>query len=428
MPYSEPMLGGLTTPTQRGKSGKALPFIAVTFGRQCHHSQSPSSPSSTAPPLSPAGMSWSAESATSPRQPPALAMTGSSVVSGSARTPAVQLDLVEAAADVAEASKEDKDKEHVLLRQAEHWRLLCLDAESALAQSKDEESRLQTQLGEALERERNLAAKNIELRLAGPPATPSAKELRAATVSQKLERQLEEIRVRDCEIEALRGKLTDMQHQQERSELEKLRSDRRKAVSQETQIASLELELATLQQKLREALKDSELKAELLAAKGQELRLVRTELQEAHDIGRRAAQQSALLSNRCERALRDLSRQQVESATEAAMLNRERDELRNETEQCQQVTMRLRLDLQDSIKRSMEAGALPFYHGDEPNRLDSAAAIREPVVPPKKPDYSRSQASRGQRLIARAPDRTGVTSPHDEQGRLRSFDAQGRAL
>lgn len=330
-----------------------------------------------------------------------------------------------AAADVADASKDDRER--VLLRQAEHWRLVGLEAESGFAQSKAEESRLQIQLGEALERERNLAAKNVELRLMGPPAIPSAKELRAAAVSDKFGHQLEEIRARDCEIESLRDKLTDMQHQQERSELEKLRSDRRRAVSQESQIASLELEVATLQQKLREVLKDSELKAELLAAKDHELRLARTDLHDAHDISRRAAQQSAQLSNRCERALRDLSRQQVESVTSAVIHNREKNDLRNQTEESQQVTMRLRLDLQDSIKRSMEAGALPFYHGDEPNRLDSATAIREPLSP-KKPDYTRSQASRGQRLLARAPDRTGATSHYDDQGRLRSYDAQGRAV
>ena len=113
-------------------------------------------------------------------------------------------------------------REESLLRQVEHWHQLFMDSEASFAQLRADEAHLQKQLSSALERERQLAAKNLELRC----KQDAAQEAQEKAMSGELGSARFMLQCKDEELHSVRRQLSLKD-----DELEKLKAELRASQS-----------------------------------------------------------------------------------------------------------------------------------------------------------------------------------------------------
>eukprot|EP00933_Yihiella_yeosuensis_P007637 TRINITY_DN112764_c0_g1_i1.p1 TRINITY_DN112764_c0_g1~~TRINITY_DN112764_c0_g1_i1.p1 ORF type:complete len:379 (+),score=89.52 TRINITY_DN112764_c0_g1_i1:35-1138(+) len=330
--------------------------------------------------------------------------------------------------------------------QAEVWHQRCLEAERDRAIAAASEGRAQLELAEALEREKALAIKAVELRMERPTSSEKdkIKRLEASVLSMrrclvgeeelhkrnealalKIERLQEIVNCRDSELSSLRRSFQRQEEQliSKSAEVEAAREQMR------SQTAELEATQAELRSKTAALLARQERDDKI---KGLEIRVqsLQATLEKSQSKESEALRNVDSLYSRCV-ALEDLLRRvEAKSAVETGAF-------RAESERLAEINMMLRLDLQESVSQGIHAGSVPFYH--QPTQLTTAevqkhlAGAMPSIVAPSKArqDYPRSAANRKLRkeaFSARTPNRTHATGRYDEQGRLLCFDAEGRAV
>lgn len=379
----------------------------------------------------------------------------------------------------------------MLLSEAEHWRHRCLELERDLATSVAAEDKALMDLRTSHNRERDLAARNVQLHLnkadADNAATKSEVEVREHQCELRMrEQQLEtmeaELRVaRDTET--LHAGRTDAIRRLHASELNKKDSQldatcaeltraRRDANDRAETLRRKEAELETTQALLRKERLNAQQSEDLLKQRENEMAKLRSEMQDALSSGRthRMAHEALLLrSSGQTNALDDAARRSEELEAKVASLEqdlvtqvakhadyvREAEVFRTRSDHCESINQKLRLDLQDALSPRMEVGPIPrpwtppcepgdparsppWRHGHSVPRFRTKAPPSPPHAPPPsslilsgRQDYPRGSMSRRlQRevLSARLVDRTAATDRYDTGGHLVSFDSSGRAV
>ncbi|CAE7462379.1 unnamed protein product [Symbiodinium natans] len=210
--------------------------------------------------------------------------------------------------------------EETLLRQANHWHALYLDAQASVARFRADAANLQQQLADSLEREKHLSSRNLQLHCRQP--CEEQEELVPAGVSQL--RSLEKLLVaKDAELRRLQEELADR-----RTEVTKLRADRGAALSERAELETLRTEL-----RAREGLE------ELLQAKELELANVRKvlSLSESSTAERLARAMRLKLQELHQSLSREDAKSQLVEAKDQ-QLHRLHRELAEQKELCRQVT------------------------------------------------------------------------------------------
>ena len=167
------------------------------------------------------------------------------------------------------------EQEASLLRQVEHWHQMYLDSEASFAQARADEALLQKQLSGALDRERLLASKNLELRCASQAKQADEEEETRKKVA--LCEQLSSAHV------MLQRKEEELQESRRQSitrgeQVEKLKDDLQKKLFDMEQHKAMESEICDLRKKLDASLKKISAKEHFCDVMDQELKMLRSQL------------------------------------------------------------------------------------------------------------------------------------------------------
>ena len=438
------------------------------------------------------------------------------------------------------------DHEASLLRQVEHWHQLFMDSEAAFAQVRADEALVRKQLSGALERERILASKNLELRcaqgekdeaLAAAKAneasvsalcdqlssarltlqckddelqttrrqlTTREEELvrlrgelskklfdteqhkameselcdvrkRLEAVSKKLSAKEHYCEVMEQELQALRGQLplkeaelekqkkrgneleqhkksmqweiSDLQMRFEASlkkivskdeELQQLQGRIRtsadelqklqKCLQRSPQVEALEMELTELRSKLELALKQIATKEQLFELKEQEVEKLRGDFLKEHELCHAAVSDNCELRQiYCEK-LNALGEQEAKHQRSVKLLEAEREMWLSRSDHLEKINTRLRMDL--SCLEAGTSGTPPkspvtFTPTPPPRPSTAKASIGSPSGSPSPRELRLNYPRAGRTLLQH---RSGATDRYDQNGKLRSFDAEGNEI
>ncbi|CAE7632125.1 unnamed protein product [Symbiodinium sp. CCMP2592] len=260
-----------------------------------------------------------------------------------------------------------------LLRQVEYWHQMYLDSEASSAkQRSDEVQLLQKQLSGALDRERFLAAKNLELRSASQ--AKEAEEEEEARQKVALCEQLSSAHVmlqhKEEELQASRR-----QSMTRGEQVEKLRDDLQKQFFDAEQHKAMESEIADLQKRLEASLKKTSAKEHLCDTMDQELNILRSQLpakeaelvqlnkdfdKKAAEAARAEQQQKSLqrevsdLQVRLDASLQKMSAKEQELQWLQAQL-REKEDQFQDLQKCQNSTSAELAELRGKTEAALEA-------------------------------------------------------------------------
>ncbi|CAE7567291.1 unnamed protein product, partial [Symbiodinium necroappetens] len=263
-----------------------------------------------------------------------------------------------------------------LLRQVEYWHQMYLDSEASSAkQRSDEVQLLQKQLSGALDRERFLASKNLELRSASQ--AKQAEEEEEARQKVALCEELSSVHV------MLQRKEEELQESRRQSitrgeQVEKLRDDLQKQFFDAEQHKAMESEVTDLQRKLEASLKKISAKEHLCDTMDQELSILRSQLpakeaelaqlnkdfqKKTAEAERAEEQQKSLrrevsdLQVRLDASLQKMSAKEQELQWLQAQLREKEDQL-EELQKCQSSTSAELAELRDKTEVALEAKEL----------------------------------------------------------------------
>eukprot|EP00438_Fugacium_kawagutii_P001485 Skav202531 [mRNA] locus=scaffold2011:134810:136162:- [translate_table: standard] len=418
-----------------------------------------------------------------------------------------------------------------LLRQVEHWHQLFMDTEASFAQARADEAHLRKQLSGALERERVLAAKNLELRckvqgeekveketketmaamkkandasitalcdqlgsarlmlqckdeeleklkselrtklltehktmelelgdvrkrLDGTAKKLSAKEHLCEVMDQELQLLRGQLPLKDAELEKMRKKGSDLEQQKksmqwELSDLQmRLEASIKKTVEKEEELQQLQgqvklkdaelqkllqrspavetmqMELAELRSKLELALKQIGAKDQLFQLKEQEVVQLQADFKKEHDLCNAAVSDNCELRQIYCDKLNALGEQEARHQRSVKLLEAEREMWLSRSDHLEKINTRLRMDL-----NTLEAEVSPktglCLTPTPPPRPSTAKASRETGATPTARECRLNYPRAGRTLLQH---RSGATDRYDENGKLRSFDAEGNEI
>lgn len=438
------------------------------------------------------------------------------------------------------------DHEASLVRQVEHWHQLFMDSEAAFAQVRADEALVRKQLSGALERERILASKNLELRcaqgekdeaLAAAKAneasvaalcdqlssarltlqckddelqttrrqlTTREEELarlrgelskklidteqhkameselcdvrkRLEAVSKKLSAKEHYCEVMEQELQALRGQLplkeaelekqkkrcneleqhkksmqweiSDLQMRFEASlkkivskdeELQQLQGRIRtsadelqklqKCLQRSPQVEALEMELTELRSKLELALKQIATKEQLFELKEQEVEKLRGDFLKEHELCHAAVSDNCELRQiYCEK-LNALGEQEAKHQRSVKLLEAEREMWLSRSDHLEKINTRLRMDLsclEAGTPQTTTKSPVTFTPSPPPRPSTAKASIGSPSGSPSPRELRLNYPRAGRTLLQH---RSGATDRYDQNGKLRSFDAEGNEI
>jgi len=231
-----------------------------------------------------------------------------------------------------------------LRQEAEHWRHCCLKVEKECANLALREDVAQGELRDAHVRERDLAVKSIEKRIAATEAEniQARSSAEAMGYAFEVDRLSKALNAKEAEVRSLRAEL------------------------QETRV-------------LRDA-SDTALKR----LEDQHVHVTThrdLDLQALRDTHRRASSLESQVESLHE-ALRAAAAKEADLASEAAAHH-------SRCVRLEEANKRLRLDLQEAISQAVRNGEIPFYAGG-PARADVPAYVQEPSSPCSSPKYDRA--------------------------------------
>eukprot|EP00490_Sorites_sp_Unknown_P012790 CAMPEP_0114697326 /NCGR_PEP_ID=MMETSP0191-20121206/73670_1 /TAXON_ID=126664 /ORGANISM="Sorites sp." /LENGTH=435 /DNA_ID=CAMNT_0001996305 /DNA_START=110 /DNA_END=1417 /DNA_ORIENTATION=+ len=431
------------------------------------------------------------------------------------------------------------DHETSLLRQVEHWHQLFMDTEASFAQTRADEALLRKQLSSALERERILAAKNLELRckaqgeekmekenketkeamtamkkaneasvaalceqlgsarmmlqckdeeldrvkselrtklltehrtlelelgdvrkrLEGALKKLSAKEHLCEVMDQELQLLRGQLPLKEAELEKMRKKGNELEQEKktmqwELSDLQtRLEVSIKKAVAKEEEmqqlqghinakeeqlqklqaslerspkVEALEMELAELNSKLELALKQIVAKDQLFELKEQEVELLKADFKKEHELCHAAVSDNCELRQIYGEKLNALGEQEARHQRSVKLLEAEREMWLSRSDHLEKINTRLRLDL-----NTLEAELTPKTERlvptppPRPSTAKASREIRDARSSPTPRELRLNYPRAGRTLLQH---RSGATDRYDDNGKLRSFDAEGNEI
>jgi len=313
----------------------------------------------------------------------------------------------------------------ILQREAQEWRQRCLEAQSDRSAMAASENKAQSDLRDAHERERKLAASSVELRLHRTESdnTAALSDLEVRKYMTEVQRRDGMIHRRDEELDFARDELhrvRECSQEQDRllrgreAELEMTKADLQRAKEnsqrQTENMRFMEGELQSTKVQLRDAQKQGE---------ERRVELERIEYEHAQAMERERLRCSQALRTEESHAdglrarIKELETMISKTSKQHADAIREAECFRTKSDHLDEVNHKLRLDIQESVGHGVRSGGVSFYHDStgpyQRNPLSSTTHLSKGGLPLRTPQNSTTDLSRSLSLprVASESERIG---------------------